>query len=134
MARTNPCRLCLLLERRHISIPRADGTIRGSPKVHRERLSFFLECTCEKWHCLTRDKRACGCHFTPLPLSIGAKTPVEGGYPGHCLVCFASNPMALHSDMTALLSQNFIHPRAVRSSPRRPVLVPATPESQNVVF
>lgn len=69
--------------------------------------SFFLELICERWHCLSG---ASGCHFTPPPLSIDAKTPAEGSYPGHwlfSLLCPKSHTPAFWCDCP---SQSNLHP------------------------
>lgn len=40
--------------------------------------SPYLECIWERWHCLSRDKRACRHYYAPLLHGIGAEASVEG--------------------------------------------------------
>ena len=45
----------------------------------------FLEWIWVRWHCLSGDKRANGCHYYPFPLNIGAEMASGGRKPGHWL-------------------------------------------------
>ena len=63
-------------------------------------------------------KEQVGTTSLPFPLSIGVKSPAEGGLSGHWLFAdFIPNPMLLHFGVTVLLDQICISPRAVETLP-----------------